>query len=66
LTTVAILAYAIIMIESKLDQQRKNIDPKVWKQLRVVALEDGKTIAEVIELALMNEFKRRLEVRNEK
>jgi hypothetical protein len=57
--------YAINMIEPKIDRQRKNIDPKVWKKLRLLAIQEEKTIAEIMERALLNEFKR-LEAKGEK
>ncbi|MFA5306536.1 MAG: hypothetical protein WC365_03740 [Candidatus Babeliales bacterium] len=52
-------------MEAKLDQQRKNINPEIWLQLKVLAVKEGTTVAKIIERALKSEFKR-LEAQNEK
>lgn len=53
------------MLEPKIDQQRKNIDPAVWRQARMMALKEGLPIAKIIERALVNEIKR-MEGKHEK
>lgn len=53
------------MIEAKLDQHRKNIDPDLWHWLRMQALKEKTTIGKIIERALKNERKR-LESSNDK
>lgn len=64
MTQNSVLVYAISM-EAKLDQQRKNINPEIWLQLKVLAVKEGTTVAKIIERALKSEFKR-LEAQNEK
>ncbi len=64
MTQSSILVYAINM-EAKLDQQRKNINPEIWLQLKVLAVKEGTTVARIIERALKSEFKR-LETQSEK
>lgn len=53
------------MIDEKVDQQRRNIDPDVWHWLRTQAVKEKKTIGKIIERSLKNERKR-LESSNEK
>ena len=52
-------------MEAKIDQNRKNIDPELWHKVKMIALSEKTTIANIIERALKNEVKR-LEAQNGK